>query len=150
MRLDSRGSFSPVLRALFQLISLSNVFSSLCFLSHNPFSITLSFPLSLSPALFHLLFFSLRYFSLCFQHISDPCCLIPKILLWVKSACFSPLGFSPDLSDYVLPQFFLFVVSTVYFVLGHIFISSLKFFFFLIYVFGWMYLFASTSSISDR
>lgn len=122
-----------------------------------PFAFSLTIPsqslylsLSLSPALFHLLFFSLRYFSLCFQHISDPCCLIPKILLWVKSACFSPLGFSPDLSDYVLPQFFLFVVSTVYFVLGHIFISSLKFFFFLIYVFGWMYLFASTSSISDR
>lgn len=105
MKLDSRGSFSPVLRHFFNLF-LFLMFSA-------PFAFSLTIPsqslylsLSLSPALFHLLFFSLRYFSLCFQHISDPCCLIPKILLWVKSACFSPLGFSPDLSDYVLPQFF--------------------------------------------
>ena len=49
--LDSQGNLSPVLRALLQMISLSNAFVSLLFLSHIPFSITLSFPLSLSLSL---------------------------------------------------------------------------------------------------
>lgn len=135
MKLDSRGSFSPVLRHFFNLF-LFLMFSA-------PFAFSLTIPsqslylsLSLSPALFHLLFFSLRYFSLCFQHISDPCCLIPKILLWVKSACFSPLGFSPDLSDYVLPQFF-YLLSPLYILCWVTFLFLLlSFFFFLIYVFG--------------